>query len=126
MTPKQPQRDDPKPVVYMEHDDFCPECGMPLRIQYTLGRFCAGCGQALDWQEQTKAKGPTIIRFPITVGDTVKCVVNDEENRVTLLPYTVRGVAFMDRKYYAINPDGDLCAVGTADCLAYEEMMAND
>lgn len=119
-------RDEPRKVVYMGREYFCPVCGMPLRIQKNEGNFCAACGQALDYSTEEEARGATVIRFPIAVGETVKCVVKDEENRVTLLPYTVRGVAFLDGKYYAINPDGDLCEVDTGDCLACEERMASD
>lgn len=55
--------------------------------------------------------------FPVRVGDTVKCVVEDE-NRVTdILEYTVHGLAVFNGKKYVITKDGQINEIGTADCI---------
>lgn len=55
--------------------------------------------------------------FPLTVGDTVKCVVEDENHVTDILEYTVHGLAVFNGKKYVITKDGQLNEIGTADCI---------
>lgn len=66
------------------------------------------------------------ITFPIAVGDTVRCVVEDENCVTDIICYKVRGLAFMDGKYYAIDDEGTLCEVGSRFCVVLEDGDVSD
>lgn len=55
--------------------------------------------------------------FPLSVGDTVKCFVEDENHVADILEYTVHGLAIFNGKKYVITKDGQLNEIGTADCI---------
>ncbi len=73
---------------------------------------------------------PRVHQFPVAVGDTVKsrCVEEDEHGNpvVTLVPWEVKGVAYKDGKYYAIDDSGELYECGTAECIIPEPRKAGN
>lgn len=60
------------------------------------------------------------IKFPVKIGDTVKCAVEDENNVVTLVPYTVAGLAYFKGKQYVFDDSGELYEIGTHYCIIPE------
>ena len=60
-------------------------------------------------------------KFPIAIGDTVKAMVEDEENHIVkFIPYKVCGVAQIGDKQYVIDEDEELNEIGTRWCLLSE------
>ena len=66
------------------------------------------------------------ITFPVAIGDTVRCVVEDENHVTDIIHYKVCGLAFRDGKYYAIDEEGTLCEVGSRFCVVLEASEACD
>ena len=66
------------------------------------------------------------ITFPIAIGDTVRCVVEDENHVTDIVRYGVRGLAFMDGKYYVIDDEGTLCEVGSRFCVVLDDGEISD
>lgn len=67
---------------------------------------------------------PRIYKFPVAVGETVKtvCIEEDELGNpiATLVPWEVKGVAYKDGKYFAIDDSGELYECGTRQCIIPE------
>ncbi len=64
---------------------------------------------------------PRVFEFPVAVGETVKSACEDADelgNPVTeLVPWEVRGVAYKEGKYYAIDGHGEMYEVNTRYCI---------
>lgn len=66
------------------------------------------------------------ITFPVAIGDTVRCVVEDENHVTDIVRYKVCGLAFRDGKYYAIDEEGALSEIGSRFCVVLEDSEACD
>ena len=61
------------------------------------------------------------ITFPVAIGDTVRCVVEDENHVTDIVRYKVCGLAFRGGKYYVIDEEGTLSEIGSRFCVIFEE-----
>ena len=61
-----------------------------------------------------------VYSFPVQIGDTVKCLVKDENNVVDLISYKVCGLAVILNTQYVITEDGMLNEINTVDCILPE------
>ena len=58
--------------------------------------------------------------FPVAIGDTVRAIVEDEDNVVDLIDYKVCGVAQIGEKQYVFDDCGEKYEIGTKMCLVEE------
>jgi hypothetical protein len=63
----------------------------------------------------------TEYKFPVSIGDTVKALVEDEDHVVDIIRYKVCGVAQIGEKQYVIDEGGEMYEIGTRFCLTEEE-----
>ena len=65
------------------------------------------------------------ITFPIAIGDTVRCVVEDENHVTDIVRYGVRGLAFMDGNG-TYMPTGDERLIFATELVGTEvDVLAN-
>lgn len=71
--------------------------------------------------ENVKDTIPCSIKFPVSIGDTVFCMVEDEEHVVEFLPYKVEGLAYVGDKFYVLH-EGMLNEIDTLACILPQYM----